>query len=168
MIKWGQIDRATNIVSKIYAHATEEQVALKVQVLQAAVRQSVEIARTTTIWQRLRMLVLKPVNRRALSVYTTSINYRSPFSSDDSCRMRHAGFPATLRLQYPHVLLRHTIQADWIRPTDRRRAHCIRHQLYIYARRAQIYRHHRPSADYGLDISWHDLRFDAGEYIIPL
>ena len=47
MIKWGQIDRATNIVSKIYAHATEEQVALKVQVLQAAVRQSIEIARTT-------------------------------------------------------------------------------------------------------------------------
>ncbi|VDB86463.1 unnamed protein product [Peniophora sp. CBMAI 1063] len=68
MIKWGQLDRAHNIVGKIYAHATEEQVALKVQVLQAAVRQSIEIARTTTIWQRLRMLFFKPVNRRALIV----------------------------------------------------------------------------------------------------
>ena len=77
MIKWGQIDRATNIVSKIYAHATEEQVALKVQVLQAAVRQSIEIARTTTFWQRLRLLVFKPVNRRALSTPCSSLFWYS-------------------------------------------------------------------------------------------
>lgn len=73
MLKWGQIDRATNIIGKIYAHATEEQIALKVQVLQAAVRQSIEISRTTTSWQRMRMLVLKPAHRRAMSMFKSCI-----------------------------------------------------------------------------------------------
>jgi SP family myo-inositol transporter-like MFS transporter 13 len=67
-LKWGQVDRATAIVSKIYSHATPEQIALKVKVLNAAVKQSIEITRTTTFWQRLHSILFVPVNRRALIV----------------------------------------------------------------------------------------------------
>ncbi|KAI0029264.1 general substrate transporter [Vararia minispora EC-137] len=68
MLKWGQVERATWIISKIYASATSEQIELKVKVLQATVKQSIEITRTTTFWQRLYSILFVPVNRRALMV----------------------------------------------------------------------------------------------------
>lgn len=54
-------------MAKIYARANAEQVDLKVRVLTDAVKQSVEIANSTTLWQRLRMVVKNPIHRHALS-----------------------------------------------------------------------------------------------------
>lgn len=54
-------------MSRIYARATGEQVDLKVRVLNAAVKQSVEIANSTTLFQRIGMILMNPINRRALS-----------------------------------------------------------------------------------------------------
>ncbi len=39
----------------------------QVKVLQAAVKQSVEIIQTTTFWERFHSILFVPVNRRALS-----------------------------------------------------------------------------------------------------
>ena len=40
---------------------------LQVTALNTAVQHSIEIANTTTLFQRIRMILLKPINRRALS-----------------------------------------------------------------------------------------------------
>jgi SP family myo-inositol transporter-like MFS transporter 13 len=52
----------------IYAHATLEQVELKAKALQASVRESVEITRTTTFMQRFNSMIFIAPNRRALIV----------------------------------------------------------------------------------------------------
>ena len=58
---------------KIYAHATEEQVKMKANALQAAVKESIDITNSTTLLERVLSVVSVPVNRRALStclIYT--------------------------------------------------------------------------------------------------
>ena len=58
---------------KIYAHATEEQVKMKANALQAAVKESIDITNSTTLFERVLSVVSVPVNRRALStclIYT--------------------------------------------------------------------------------------------------
>ncbi|KAI0045638.1 general substrate transporter [Auriscalpium vulgare] len=68
MLKRGEVDQARAVMSKIYAYASAEQIELKVKVLQAAVKQSIEITRTTTFLQRFQSILFVPVNRRALIV----------------------------------------------------------------------------------------------------
>jgi hypothetical protein len=122
-LKWGQIDRATAIISKIYSKASPEQIDLKVsyvadiserskayphtqvKVLQAAVKQSIEITRTTTFWQRLHSILFVPVNRRALSEFDSCKPYCVFLIHMHSCRLWHASISTTVRVQYPDVLL---------------------------------------------------------------
>jgi len=54
---------------KIYSHATNEQLTLKVKVLKVAVQESIDIANSTTVLQRCKSMLFIPVNRRALSKY---------------------------------------------------------------------------------------------------
>ncbi|KAI0657522.1 general substrate transporter [Cubamyces menziesii] len=68
MIRRNQYDAAHATMTKIYSHATPEQVDLKVRSLAAAVKQSVEITNSTTFFQRLRLILTDPINRRALIV----------------------------------------------------------------------------------------------------
>ncbi|KAK7676507.1 hypothetical protein QCA50_020525 [Cerrena zonata] len=50
LIKRGKIEEARRVMGRIYAHANGEQVDLKIRVLNAAVKQSVEIADSTTLF----------------------------------------------------------------------------------------------------------------------
>lgn len=68
LIRRGNFEAARAVMSKIYSLATAEEVNLKLQALSAAVRQSVEIHNTTTLFQRLSSMVFVPINRRALIV----------------------------------------------------------------------------------------------------
>ncbi|TBU44093.1 general substrate transporter [Dichomitus squalens] len=68
MIRRGNSEAAQAIMAKIYAHATPEQLDLKVKSLAAAVKQSVEISNTTTLLQRIRLILFDGINRRALIV----------------------------------------------------------------------------------------------------
>ncbi|CCM01999.1 uncharacterized protein FIBRA_04073 [Fibroporia radiculosa] len=68
LIRRGNLNMAHTVMSKIYAHATPKQVDLKVKVLASAVRQSIEITKSTTLVQRCRMILVLPVNRRALII----------------------------------------------------------------------------------------------------
>ncbi|PAV17927.1 general substrate transporter [Pyrrhoderma noxium] len=64
----GKHGEAENVMRKIYAYATEEQVKLKVEVMYAAVQESIEVTKTTTLWQRIQSILLIPRHRRALIV----------------------------------------------------------------------------------------------------
>lgn len=83
-------------MAKVYARATPEQVNMKVsqsmrngvfvvklirtrqvKALVAAVRRSVEIANTTTLWERIGSVLFVPVNRRALSKLSTVVFERT-------------------------------------------------------------------------------------------
>ncbi|KAF5367764.1 hypothetical protein D9758_009840 [Tetrapyrgos nigripes] len=66
LIRRGNLEAATKIMSKIYAYAKPEEVELKVKVLQATVKQSIEVANSTTFFQRFRNMLVDGVNRRAL------------------------------------------------------------------------------------------------------
>ncbi|KAN0136498.1 MFS sugar transporter [Lactarius tabidus] len=68
LLKRGHVDQARDVLSKIYAHASPNHLDFKVMVLQAAVKQSVEIVQTTTFLERFRSILFVPVNRRALIV----------------------------------------------------------------------------------------------------
>ncbi|KZS86814.1 general substrate transporter [Sistotremastrum niveocremeum HHB9708] len=68
LIRKGRMDRARGVLGRIYAHASEEQVVMKVEVLRAAVLQSVRISEGTTLVQRIRSMFIEPVNRRALII----------------------------------------------------------------------------------------------------
>ncbi|EIM87168.1 general substrate transporter [Stereum hirsutum FP-91666 SS1] len=68
LLKRGNVDEARRVMGKIYAHATSDQVDLKVKVLQAAVSQSIEISNNTTFFQRCRSMLTDPVNRRAVII----------------------------------------------------------------------------------------------------
>ncbi|KAI0356860.1 general substrate transporter [Trametes cingulata] len=68
MIRRDNYEAAHATMAKIYAHATPEQVDLKVRSLAAAVKQSVEITKSTTLLQRIRLILTDPINRRALIV----------------------------------------------------------------------------------------------------
>ncbi|CUA76594.1 Myo-inositol transporter 2 [Saccharomyces cerevisiae S288c] [Rhizoctonia solani] len=48
----GKIEETTKSMAKIYAYATPEQVAQKVQLLRASVQESIDIQNSTTFWQR--------------------------------------------------------------------------------------------------------------------
>ncbi|KAI0705397.1 general substrate transporter [Earliella scabrosa] len=68
MILRDKFDVARGTLGKIYAHATSDQIDLKAKALAAAVQQSVEITNSTTFLQRLKLILMDPVNRRALIV----------------------------------------------------------------------------------------------------
>ncbi|KAF8263275.1 general substrate transporter [Lactarius quietus] len=68
LLKRGHVEQARDVISKIYAHASSDHLDFKVKVLQAAVKQSVEIVQTTTFLERFRSILFVPVNRRALIV----------------------------------------------------------------------------------------------------
>ena len=61
------MEESEKVMRQIYAHATDEQVKLKVKVMQAAVQESIEITKSTTLLQRVQSILLIPRNRRALS-----------------------------------------------------------------------------------------------------
>ncbi|KAF4612944.1 hypothetical protein D9613_010830 [Agrocybe pediades] len=68
LLRRGDKVAAHKIMTKIYAFAKPEEVDLKVRVLQAAVRKSIEITETTTIIERFSSMLMNGVNRRALIV----------------------------------------------------------------------------------------------------
>ncbi|KAI9464133.1 general substrate transporter [Lactarius psammicola] len=68
LLKRGHVEQARDVISKIYAHASAKQIDFKVKVLQAAVKQSVEIVQTTTFLERFHSILFVPINRRALIV----------------------------------------------------------------------------------------------------
>ncbi|EUC65437.1 sugar porter (SP) family MFS transporter [Rhizoctonia solani AG-3 Rhs1AP] len=68
LVRSGNLEQAEKNMSKIYAHATPEQVTLKVKLLRASVQESIDIQNSTTFLQRLRSIFTVPVNRRALIV----------------------------------------------------------------------------------------------------
>ncbi|KAI0342397.1 general substrate transporter [Trametopsis cervina] len=68
LIRRGHMDSAHRVMSRIYAYATPNQVSLKVRALHSAVRKSIEISDSTTLFQRLGMAFLNPINRRAVIV----------------------------------------------------------------------------------------------------
>ncbi|EKM56642.1 uncharacterized protein PHACADRAFT_27439 [Phanerochaete carnosa HHB-10118-sp] len=68
LMRLGKMDAARAVMSRIYAHATPQQVSLKVTALHSAVRRSIEITNSTTLIQRVGMTFLNPVNRRAVIV----------------------------------------------------------------------------------------------------
>lgn len=68
MIVRGKLQEAENVMRKIYSHATLEQVKLKVKVLQVAVQENIRISKSTTLFERMKSVLLTPVHRRALII----------------------------------------------------------------------------------------------------
>ncbi|KAK0199325.1 general substrate transporter [Desarmillaria ectypa] len=68
MLLRGDLLAAQKIMTKIYALAKPSDVELKVKVLQASVKRSVEITRSTTFMHRFTSMLTNPVYRRALIV----------------------------------------------------------------------------------------------------
>lgn len=68
LVRRGNMEAARKVLSRVYALASSEQVDLKLKVLHATVKQSVETANSTTFWQRLGSLFSNPINRRALVI----------------------------------------------------------------------------------------------------
>ncbi|PBK63858.1 general substrate transporter [Armillaria solidipes] len=68
MLLRGDLPAAQKIMTKIYAHAKPADVELKVKVLQAAVKRSIEITHSTTFMHRFTSMLVNPVYRRALIV----------------------------------------------------------------------------------------------------
>lgn len=68
LVRRGNMEAARKVLSRVYALASSEQVDLKLKVLHATVKQSIEIANSTTFWQRLGSLFSNPINRRALVI----------------------------------------------------------------------------------------------------
>ena len=58
---------------RIYAYATDEQIKLKIKVMQVAVQESIDITKSTTLVQRMQSILFVPRNRRALSMYNLLI-----------------------------------------------------------------------------------------------
>ena len=77
---------------RIYAYATDEQIKLKIKVMQVAVPESIDITKSTTLVQRMQSVLFIPRNRRALSMlYLPLINILLFLSS--YC-LWPSGFPA--------------------------------------------------------------------------
>ncbi|KIK91161.1 hypothetical protein PAXRUDRAFT_150108 [Paxillus rubicundulus Ve08.2h10] len=68
LVRRGRMETARKVLSVVYGAATPEQVDLKLKVLHAAVQQSIEIANSTTFFERFGSMISIPVNRRALIV----------------------------------------------------------------------------------------------------
>lgn len=75
LLRKGRSEQAEEVLRRIYAHATEEQVKLKVKVLKTAVQESIDITNSTTLLQRAVSVVSVPVNRRALSMSLDSYSF---------------------------------------------------------------------------------------------
>ena len=59
---------------RIYAYATDEQIKLKIKVMQVAVQESINITKSTTLLQRMQSILYVPRNRRALSMRYLLLN----------------------------------------------------------------------------------------------
>ncbi|KAI6096148.1 general substrate transporter [Pisolithus sp. B1] len=68
LVRRGDMEAARKVLSRVYAFASSEQVDLKLKVLHATVKQSIEIANSTTFWQRFGSVFSNPINRRALVI----------------------------------------------------------------------------------------------------
>ncbi|KAG1778935.1 general substrate transporter [Suillus placidus] len=68
LIRKGDIEAAHKVLERVYPQATTEQIDLQLQVLRAAVQQSIEIANSTTFFERFNSMITVPVNRRALII----------------------------------------------------------------------------------------------------
>ncbi|KAI6120154.1 general substrate transporter [Pisolithus croceorrhizus] len=68
LVRRGDMEAARKVLSRVYALASSEQVDLKLKVLHATVKQSIEIANSTTFWQRFGSVFSNPINRRALVI----------------------------------------------------------------------------------------------------
>ena len=58
---------------RIYAYATDEQIKLKIKVMQVAVQESIDITKSTTLVKRMQSILFVPRNRRALGMYNLLI-----------------------------------------------------------------------------------------------
>ncbi|KAI0641632.1 general substrate transporter [Trametes meyenii] len=68
MIVRENYEAARETMARIYSYATPSQIDLKVESLVAAVKQNIEITRSTTLLQRSKLIITNGVNRRALIV----------------------------------------------------------------------------------------------------
>ena len=59
---------------RIYTYATDEQIKLKIKVMQVAVQESINITKSTTLLQRMQSILYVPRNRRALSMLYLLLN----------------------------------------------------------------------------------------------
>ena len=59
---------------RIYAYATNEQIKLKIKVMQVAVQESINTTKSTTLLQRMQSILFVPRNRRALSMLYLLLN----------------------------------------------------------------------------------------------
>ncbi|KAI5986006.1 general substrate transporter [Pisolithus marmoratus] len=66
LVKRGNMEAAKEVLSRVYAFASSEQVDLKLKVLHATVKQSIETANSTTFWQRFSSVFSNPINCRTL------------------------------------------------------------------------------------------------------
>ncbi|OAX36319.1 general substrate transporter [Rhizopogon vinicolor AM-OR11-026] len=68
LILRGNIDAAHKVLARVYSQATPEQVDFQLSMLRASVQQSIEIANSTTFFERFNSMITIPVNRRALII----------------------------------------------------------------------------------------------------
>lgn len=68
LIRKGNIEAAHRVLERVYSQATAEQIDLQLQVLRASVQQSIDIANSTTFFERFKSMITVPVNRRALII----------------------------------------------------------------------------------------------------
>lgn len=68
LLQKGNIEGAREVMRKIYAYASPENIDLKVKVLNKAVQQSIHITQTTTFYDRSKSMLLNPMNRHALAI----------------------------------------------------------------------------------------------------
>lgn len=68
LIRKGNIEAAHSVLERVYSQATAEQIDLQLQVLRASVQQSIDIANSTTFFERSNSMITVPVNRRALII----------------------------------------------------------------------------------------------------
>ncbi|KAG0697657.1 general substrate transporter [Suillus ampliporus] len=68
LIRRGNIEAAHKVLERVYSQATAKQIDLQLQVLRASVQQSIDIANSTTFFERFNSMITVPVNRRALII----------------------------------------------------------------------------------------------------
>lgn len=66
MVSRGQRDEATVVLRKIYKHATEEVIQLKLRVIDANVLESTKLHREFNFWQRMKIMWNHKPYRRAI------------------------------------------------------------------------------------------------------
>ena len=136
-------------------------------------KQSVEISNTTTLLQRVHLILFDGVNRRALSECFREYNHMPDEQELIICallsrRVRYAGLPAAVRLQHAHVLQRDALQGDWLQPADSRRPDRVWHELHLHAVRVEVHRHYWPAQDHALLSARHGRRPHAGQHLLLL